>query len=120
MAENLYEKYGGFASISRVVMVFYDKLLDSEEVGPFFDDVDLKRLIDHQTKFVAYLLGGPAEYTGERLAQLHGHLDIEGSHFDEMKSLLGETLLEHGFSAEDCDTVLRAIEDRRNHIVTPR
>lgn len=120
MAESLYEKYGGFASISRVVMMFYDKLLDSEEVGPFFDDVDLKRLIDHQTKFVAHLLGGPVDYSDERLSQLHGHLDIEGRHFDEMKNLLGATLLEHGFSEEDCETVLKEIEGRRHHIVTPR
>ncbi|MBY8977779.1 group 1 truncated hemoglobin [Rhodobacteraceae bacterium NNCM2] len=118
MSNTLYEKYGGFASISRVVMAFYDKLLDSEEVGPFFDDVDLKRLIDHQTKFVAFLLGGPAEYTGDRLEQFHRHLDIQGRHFDEMKRLLGETLLEHGFSDEDCGSVLKEIEDRRSRIVS--
>lgn len=118
MADSLYYKYGGFASISRVVMAFYDRLLDSEEVGPFFDDVDLKKLIDHQTKFVAYLLGGPASYTGDRLAQLHGHLKIEGPHFDEMKRLLGETLTEHGFSDEDRAAVLHEIEARRGQIVT--
>lgn len=118
MSTTLYEKYGGFASISRVVMAFYDRLLDSEEVGPFFDDVDLKKLIDHQTKFVAYLLGGPAEYTGERLAQLHRHLKIEGPHFDEMKRILGDTLTEHGFSDEDCAAVLAEIEARRSQIVS--
>lgn len=118
MSKTLYEKYGGFASISRVVMAFYDRLLDSEEVGSFFDNVDLKRLIDHQTKFVVYLLDGPAEYTGDRLAQLHSHLKIEGRHFDEMKRLLGETLLDHDFTQEDCAKVLKEIEARRGRIVT--
>ncbi|MEM7236738.1 MAG: group 1 truncated hemoglobin [Pseudomonadota bacterium] len=118
MPDSLYYKYGGFASISRVVMAFYDRLLDSEEVGPFFDDVDLKKLIDHQTKFIAYLLGGPADYTGDRLAQLHGHLGIEGFHFDEMKLLLSDTLVEHGFSDEDRAAVLDQIEARRAQIVT--
>ena len=117
MAQTVYEKYGGFGAISRVVMAFYDKLLDSDVVGPFFDDIDLKRLIDHQTKFVASLLGGPAEYTDERLGQLHQHLDIEGHHFDEMKRLLGETLEEHGFADEDCAYVLDEIEARRGVIV---
>ncbi|MEM7505674.1 MAG: group 1 truncated hemoglobin [Pseudomonadota bacterium] len=119
MSENLYEKYGGFGAISRVIMAFYDKLLDSEEVGPFFDDVDMKRLIDHQTKFIASLLGGPAQYTDDRLAQLHGHLDIQSGHFDEMKRLLDETLTEFGFTPEDRAKVTGEIEARRDQIVTP-
>lgn len=118
MSENLYEKYGGFGAISKVIMAFYDKLLDSEEVGPFFDDVDMKRLIDHQTKFIAALLGGPAEYSDDRLAQLHGHLDIKAGHFDEMKRLLDETLDEFGFTSDDRARVTDEIEARRDQIVT--
>ena len=95
MSQSLYDKYGGFAVISRVVMDFYDRLLDSDTVGPFFDDVDMRKLIDHQTKFVAYLLGGPAEYTGDRLQQLHAHLEIADTDFDEMKQLLDQTLGDH-------------------------
>ena len=118
MSRTLYEKYGGFGSVSRVVMAFYDRLLDSDEVGPFFDNVDLKRLIDHQTKFVAHLLGGPADYSGERLQQLHAHLDINGAHFDEMKRILDETLAEHGFEDADRAAVMAEIEARRGQIVT--
>ena len=118
MDETLYQKYGGFGAISRVVMDFYDRLLDSESVGDFFDDVDMKRLIDHQTKFIAYLLGGPADYTGERLEQLHGHLNIGGSDFDEMKSILEATLKDHGFEDGDCGTVMDAIEGHRSLIVS--
>ena len=118
MSETLYEKYGGFGAISRIVMDFYDRLLDSEQVGDFFDDVDMKKLIDHQTKFVAYLLGGPASYTGDRLAQLHAHLNVSGPDFDEMKDILDGTLGDHGFSVDDRAQVMGEIEARRNLIVT--
>ena len=117
MTETLYDKYGGFAAISRVVMDFYDALLDSETVGDYFEDVDMKKLIDHQTKFVAFLLGGPADYTGDRLAQLHAHLQVSGSDFDEMKQILGDTLDAHGFEEGDRDAVLGEIESRRDLIV---
>jgi hemoglobin len=116
--QTLFEKYGGFAKISRVVMAFYDTLLDSDEVGPFFDDVDMRKLVDHQTKFVSSLLGGPASYTDERLQQLHAHLEIGHGHFDEMKRVLGETLSDHGFAAEDVASVMGEIEARRILIVT--
>lgn len=118
MAGSLYEKYGGFASISRVVMSFYDRLLDSDEVGPYFDDVDMKRLIDHQTKFVASLLGGPADFSDDRLQQAHRHLNIGGADFDAMKQILGETLSEFGFEDADRDAVLGEIEARRSKIVS--
>ncbi len=118
MSATLYEKYGGFGSISRMVMAFYDKLLDSDAVGPFFDDVDMKRLIDHQTKFIASLLGGPAEYTDERLEMAHRHLGIDGAAFDEMKRLLDEALTAHGIEPNDRAAVLDGIEARRSIIVT--
>lgn len=118
MSETLYEKYGGFAAISRIVLDLYDRLLDSETVGDYFDNVDMKLLIDHQTKFIAYLLGGPADYTGERLGQLHGHLNINGSDFDEMKSILDRTLTDHGFEDADRNLVIENIESHRKVIVT--
>lgn len=33
MSGSLYEKYGGFAVVNRIVMAFYDALLDSDELG---------------------------------------------------------------------------------------
>ena len=118
MTQSLYDKYGGFGSVSRIVLDLYDRLLDSETVGDYFESADMKRLIDHQTKFIAYLLGGPAEYTGERLEQLHAHLSIGGADFDEMKAILDETLGHHGFDAGDRAAVMAEIEARRTLIVS--
>lgn len=116
-SKTLYEKYGGFAQINRVVMAFYDALLDSDEIGPYFDDVDMKRLIDHQTKFVAALMGGPAEFTDDHLKRAHTGLGITPAHFDEMKTILGETLADAGIEPQDIETVLGAIEARRGVVV---
>lgn len=118
MTETLYTKYGGFGAVSKIVMDFYDRLLDSESVGDYFEDTDMKRLIDHQTKFIAYLLGGPADYTGERIEQLHRHLKIDAADFDEMKAILKSTLGDHGMEPEDCAAVMAEIEARRGLIVS--
>ena len=116
-AQTLFEKYGGFSAVSKIVLSFYDVLLDSDEVGPFFDDVDMARLIDHQTKFIASLLGGPASYTDEQLYRLHERLDLEDRHFDEVVETLANTLAKHGFSAGDVATVKAELEARRPVIV---
>ena len=49
----MFEKYGGFAKVSRIVSSFYDKALDSPILAPYFTGVDMRRLIDHQTKFAS-------------------------------------------------------------------
>lgn len=118
MAATLYQKYGGFAAISRIVLAFYDRALDSDQLGGYFEDVDMKRLVDHQTKFIASLLGGPASYSDDRLHQLHSHLGITNKDFDEMCVLLSEAIAEHGFTKEDQDTVMAEVEARRPFIVS--
>ncbi len=115
--QTLFEKYGGFSKVSRVVLAFYDTLLDSDEIGPFFDNTDMAKMVDHQTKFVASLLGGPASYTNAQLRHLHAHLPIQNSHFDELKEVLSETLAKHGFESDDIEAVLQEFEKRRILIV---
>lgn len=115
--QSLFDKYGGFSSISKVVLAFYNHVLDSDDIGPFFDDVDMSKMVDHQTKFVASLLGGPASYTDVQLRNLHAHLDITDAHFDLLEEILAQTLSDHGFEEEDIKSVVAAFEARRGHVL---
>ncbi len=117
MSQSLFQKCGGFAKVSRVVLTFYDKVLDSDQIGDFFDEIDMSRLVDHQTKFISSLLGGPAAYTDDSLKQIHAHIGISDQDFDEVAKLLGEALDENGFELGDRDAVIREIEARRSYIV---
>jgi len=112
----MFERYGGFASVSKIVMAFYDKVLDSDIIGHHFEDVEMGRLVDHQTKFIASVMGGPASYSDEALQRLHAHLQIDREQFEEMAGLLGETLEDFEVAREDIDEVLAQIRARRpNH-----
>ena len=117
MDQTLYEKYGGFGTVSKVVMRLYDKLLDDDDVGPFFDDVDMPRLIDHQTKFVASLMGGPASFSDGHIERAHKGMQIHDLHFDRLKELITETLNEFGVEEADIGAVLAAFEARRSLLV---
>lgn len=117
MEKTLYDKYGGFSTVSRIVMSLYDKLLDDDDLGPFFDDVDMPKLIDHQTKFVASLMGGPASFTDTHIERAHHSMTIADAHFDRLKALVADTLSEFGVEAEDIQAVLGAFEARRKLLV---
>lgn len=115
--QSLFDKYGGFAAVRQVVTDFYERALDSDVVGHFFEEVQMARLIDHQTKMIAGLLGGPAEITDSRLAEAHAHLNVDHHQFDEIVTLLDETLSDAGFEAQDRVAALAAVEARRSLIV---
>lgn len=116
--ETPFEKYGGFASVSRIVSAFYDKAIDSPVLCPYFEKVDMKRLIDHQTKFISSLMGGPASFTDQEIQRVHAHLGITGEAFAEMTELLGEALEDFDVEPEDIEAIGNSIKSRRHLIVT--
>lgn len=108
-----FQKYGGFSAVSRVVLSFYEKVLDSDIVGHHFDDVDMPRLMDHQTKFVSSLMGGPVAMDDARLEHVHSKLRITSEEFDEIVYLLSEAMDQHGMDEADIQSVARTFESKR-------
>ena len=112
-----FDRVGGFGTLSKIVLAFYDHVLDDDVLSPYFANVDMRHLIDHQTKFVAYLMGGPASYTDEHLRLAHMHLNIDGAAFERMTAVLRETLEDFGLSDRDVDSVMGQVRQRRDIIV---
>lgn len=99
-------------------MDFYDRILDSEKAGDFFDGVDIDKMVDHQTKFISSLMGGPSAHSNEQLRRSHVKLNIDDESFDEMVDILCGTLKDHGIGAEDVASIRYELESRRSLIVT--
>jgi hemoglobin len=118
MSQTVFERSGGFVRVRRIVTDFYDRMLDNPLLAQYFEHTDMRRLIDHQTKFISSVMGGPAAYTDEQLERSHAHLNIARSEFLEMASLLRETLEEHGLEPADVEEVHGAILARERFIVT--
>jgi len=118
VSSSLFEHYGGFAKISRVVSEFYDRMLDSPNLAGYFANTDMRRLVDHQTKFVASLMGGPAEYSNEALERAHARLKIDQASFDEMVALLAETLEDFDFDDSDIKTITAEMKSRSKYIIS--
>ena len=89
-----------------------------ETLSPFFNGIDMARLIDHQTKFFITILGGPASYSDEDLGQLHHKLGIQNTHFDSIVELLQETLEDNGVDDGVVEEFAEALETRRHRIVS--
>jgi hemoglobin len=114
----IFERYGGFAKISQVVSSFYDKMLDSPVTSPFFAKTDMKRLIDHQTKFIASVMGRPVSYTNEYIERVHTHLTITNKAYDEAMEMLIETLEDFDFEPDDIQVIEDEMKAHMHYVVS--
>ena len=116
---SLFEELGGFARVRVIVADFYERLQASERLGPYFQDVDMRRLIDHQTKFVAAIMGGPAAFSDDQIARAHARLGITAGDFDEMTLLFAETLEDFGLEPAVVQRLCAHVDSLRDHVVAP-
>ena len=118
MATTVFERCGGFSSVRKVISAFYDKLLDSETLSGYFADVDVRRLIDHQTKFISSIMGGPGSFSDEALRRAHAKLDLSHAELVDMTELLRETLEDFDFEKDDIEHVCNEVMKRESFVVT--
>ena len=114
---SIFDRYGGFASVRKVISSFYDEVLSSPELSHHFADVDMRSLIQHQTQFMSFVMGGPGtNYTDDALLRVHAPLHITAAELTELRQLLRKTLEDHGFAAADIATIDAALEARTDAI----
>ncbi|MFK5947502.1 MAG: group 1 truncated hemoglobin [Methylococcales bacterium] len=109
MTINLYDKYGGFETVSKIVHGLYEKITASEVLQPYFDNVDIQKLMNHQTKFFSSIMGGPVQYDATQLTEVHQNLHITEEAFIEFSELLEEVLEDFDVLQQDIDTLLAIV-----------
>ena len=114
----MFEKYGGFSTVSRIVSAFYDQVMDSPDLANYFADVDMRRLVDHQTKFIASVMGGPASYSNEQLERVHARMAITEADYLAVVGILRETLEDFDVDESDIATICNEVIARKRYIVT--
>jgi hemoglobin len=114
---SMFERYGGFAKVSRIVSAFYDKVLDSPVVSPYFAHTDMRRLIDHQTRFIASLMDGPVSYSDDHLRRIHARLEIDRAAYLEVMALLEEAFEDFGIAAADIAVLHERLMSKERFIV---
>lgn len=116
--QTMFQRYGGIARVSDLVFGFYDRVLASERLAPFFRGCDMRRLVEHQAKYISSVMGGPTSYTERQLRELHAHLPITSEDFDEMLEHFRAAMEERDYDPADVEAVMRKLASLRKVIVT--
>ncbi len=118
---SLYEKIGGEAAVDAAVEKFYQKVIADERIKHFFENVDLKKLSEHQKRFLTAAFGGPNEYSGRAMNAAHKRLveekGLNDQHFDAVLENLGATLKELQVPDELIAEAATIAESTRNDVL---
>lgn len=99
MEENLFEKIGGEAGVSKVVEEYFKRVLDDPRIRNRFNGVDVDAAKRNYTNFISNLLKNPSPYTSGPLAESHRTRNITKHEFNLALSFFEDVLKEQGFSS---------------------
>ena len=115
----LYEQVGGDDALERAVEGFYQRMLADPDVAPWFNNIDLSRLKDHQRAFLAVGLGGPELYEGRSMRDAHVSLGITDAAYSAAISHLRDELQQLGVDDGVVAQIAKRLEMMRAVIVAP-
>ena len=114
----LFDKYGGVPTIAKLVRSFHKEIMLRPHLAAYFDGIDLEHLAEHTVKYIAYVMGKPAEfYTGRDMYTAHVKYHINGMHFDEVADVLKDVLTAAGMAKPDIALVMLRVESLREMII---
>ena len=78
----------------------------------------MERLIDHQTRFFASAMGGPASFDDSHLENMHRGLGITEEAWDAVVGVLLNTLGSFNVEESDIQQIVGAVGSKKPFIVT--
>ena len=115
---SLFEKYGGTATVGRIVADFYREVLGNPALKPYFDGVPMQGLMEHQLRFMSDVLGRkPLNYGGRSMREAHQHLGVTREHFAEVAVILDRVLRRAGMEDADVLAVMAAVASLEDDVV---
>ncbi|RSM45769.1 group 1 truncated hemoglobin [Amycolatopsis balhimycina DSM 5908] len=116
---SIYQQIGGQEALVAVVDDFYERVMADAALAPFFTGTSMPRLKGMQVEFFAAALGGPDEYRGRSMNDVHRGRGIAQHHFDLVAKYLTDSLLAAGVPEETTEAIIGAIAPLSAEIVTP-
>lgn len=114
---SLYDKYGGYDTVEKIVVSFYDKVKSDDRIKDFFQETDFDKQIKHQTAFISEALGGPKVYKGLDMRKAHAKFNLNEEHFNAVGENLKLTLEEFGVDNSDIDTIMNTVVSLKDDVL---
>ena len=118
MSETIYDQLGGSDVLKTAVTVFYNRVVEDDNLAKWFDGVDLSRLRAHQRAFLAAALDGPRLFAGRDLTASHAGMEITDDAFEAIVNHLLTVLADLDIDETAIEQVGARLDALRDQIVS--
>ncbi|KAF4730426.1 hypothetical protein FOZ62_011286, partial [Perkinsus olseni] len=115
--DQLFARLGGMEGVEDVVTRLYECVERDRRINNFFTGAKLQAIKRTQSDFIIKTLGGPTDYNGRSLEEIHAVLAITDFHLDVFFQLMARALRDCGHDGDSVDEVLVRLEGLRKHIL---
>jgi hemoglobin len=112
-APSLYDRLGGWDSITQIVQDTIDFHQANPEISHYFADVDEEQLAGHVAAFFAAGTGGPQQYEGRDMTTTHADMDMSNADFDSAVADVLKALDKNGIGKQEKAEVAAILESLR-------
>lgn len=85
---SLYEEIGGKAKITEIAQLFLDEVSYHPDVLPYFQHTNIARFEEKFIEHLCLISGGPCQYTGDNMEQVHAGMNVTEADFNAVVDLL--------------------------------
>ena len=82
--DNLYQELGGKSGIAAIVEEFLNKLADDQRIVHYFKNTNIKRFRKKLIEQFCVESGGPCQYTGDSMQQVHAGMHLKEMDFNAL------------------------------------
>lgn len=80
----LYEQLGQQDGIVELTDAFIEEIQYDKKILPYFIETDIDRFRVKFIEQICMISGGPCQYTGDSMAEVHGGMNINEHHFNAL------------------------------------
>lgn len=97
---SLYERLGGYDTITKIVEGMYLKIFNDPDSADFFRKTDKALQIKKMIGFFTYTTGGTDDWEGKSMKEVHQGRGLSSWHFDRVLEHVSSTMAELGIIEE--------------------
>ena len=115
--DSLYDQLGGQPAIEKIVDNFIEEISFDPQIVTHFKDTNIDRLRTKLIEKLCNVSGGPCEYTGDSMEQVHHKMNITEAEFNRTVDLLINAMNKAGVNLRTQNRLLARLAPLREDII---
>lgn len=115
--DSLYDQLGGQPAIEKIVDNFIDEISFDPQIVAHFKDTNIDRFRTKLIEQLCKVSGGPCQYTGDSMEQVHRKMNITEAEFNRTVDLLIDAMNKAGVNLRAQNQLLARLAPMRGDIM---